>query len=99
MWLIGSKLAGVLTAKCRLGSGFHMTSQLYMHALCMRSLADWWMVSSSSSLASDDDYGGEPLLKKFCVLLCMPQNAPEYTSEHIKLPKLPGGTCPLTPLE
>ena len=32
----------------------------------------------SSSSASNDDY--ETLLKK----LCMPQNAPEWTSEHLK---------------
>ena len=39
------------------------------------------MISSSSSSASDDY--DEPLLKKLCVLLCMPQNAPECTSEHL----------------
>ena len=30
-----------------------------------------------------NDYDDEPLLKKLCVLLCMPQNAPEYSSEHL----------------
>ena len=64
-----------------------MTSQLYMQALYMRSLGDWLMVSSSSSSANNDDYDGEPLLKKLCVFLCMPQNAPECVSEHLKLPK------------
>ena len=33
----------------------------------------------SSSSASDDDFDDEPLLKKLCVLLCMPQDAPECT--------------------
>ena len=31
--------------------------------------------------------------------LCMPQNAPECASEHLQLPKSPGGACPHTPLE
>ena len=34
------------------------------------------------SSASDEDYDDDPPLKKLCVFLCMPQNAPEYTSEH-----------------
>ena len=37
---------------------------------------------SSSSSASDDDYDDEYLLKKLCMLLCMPQSALECTSEH-----------------
>ena len=58
---------------------------------------DGWQCSSSS--ASNDDYDDKTLLKKLCVLLCMPQNAPECTSEHLKAPKFPGGACPQTSLE
>ena len=49
------------------------------------------MVSSS---ASNEEYGDDPPLKKLCVFLCTPQNAPECASEHLKLPKFPGGACP-----
>ena len=49
------------------------------------------MVSSSSSSASDEDYDDDPPLKKLCVLLCVPQNATECASEHLKLPNFPGG--------
>ena len=38
----------------------------------------------------------EPLLKKLCVLLCMPENAPEWTPEHLKLPRFSGGAYPQT---
>ena len=56
------------------------------------------MVSSSSSSASNDDINDdESLLKKLCVLLCMPQIARESTSEHLKLPKFPGGSSPPDP--
>ena len=44
-------------------------------------------------------FDDEPLIKKLCVLLCMPQNAPECASEHLKSSKFPGGACPQTPLE
>jgi len=37
----------------------------------------------SSSSASSDDYDDETLLNKLFVLLCMAQNAPECTSEHL----------------
>ena len=37
----------------------------------------------SSSSASNDAYDDETLLKKLCVLPCMPQNAPECASEHL----------------
>ena len=37
------------------------------------------------------------IIMKLCVVLCMPQNAPECTSEHLKLPKFPGEACPQTP--
>ena len=40
----------------------------------------------------NDDYDDEPLLKKLCVLLCMPQNVPECTSQHLILP---GGSMPV----
>ena len=53
-------------------------------------------VTISRSASNDFD---ESLLKKLCVLLCMPQNVPECTSEHLKLSKLPGGACPQTTLE
>ena len=45
------------------------------------------MVSSvpCSSSASDDDFDDESLLKKLCMLLCMPQNAPECPSEHLAM--------------
>ena len=43
-------------------------------------------VSSSSSSASDYDDDDEPFLKKLCMLLCIPQNAPECTTENQKLP-------------
>ena len=46
------------------------------------------MVSSSSSSASDD-YDHEPLLKKLCVLLSMPQIAQKFE----------GGHAPQTPLQ
>ena len=52
-----------------------------------------------SQSASNDDFDDEPLLKKLCVLPCMPQNAPECASEHLKLSKFLGGACPQTPLE
>ena len=32
-----------------------------------------------------------------CLLLCMPQDAPECASEHLKLPNFPGGACPQPP--
>ena len=51
----------------------------------------------SSSSASNDDYDDEPLLKKLWVLLCMPWNAPECASEHLKLPKFPEGVSPQDP--
>ena len=38
------------------------------------------MVSSIPVAASNDDFHDEPLLKKLCVLLCMPQNAPQNTT-------------------
>ena len=48
----------------------------------------------SSSSASNDHFDDEPLLKHVCVLPCMPQNAPECASGHLKLSNLPGGACP-----
>ena len=75
------------------GSGFEipnnvyylMTSQLWVHVLCMRSvlaLADE-MVSSSSNSASDDDYDDE-----LSVCLRMHQNVPQnnYLWEHAPTP-------------
>ena len=59
-------------------------------------LADGDGFQCSSSSASNDDYDDETLLKRLCMLLCMPQNAPECTSEYLKFP---GGACPQTPLE
>ena len=68
-----------------------------------KALADGDGFQCSSSLASSDNYddelSNESLLKKVCVLLCMPQNAPEGSSEHLKLLKFSGGACPQTPLE
>ena len=43
------------------------------------SLADGDGFQCSSSSASSNDYDDETLLKKLCVLLCMPQNAPQNT--------------------
>ena len=54
----------------------------------------WFPVPISS--ASDDD---DPPVKKLCVFLCRPQNTPECSSEHLKLPKFVGGACPQTPVE
>ena len=53
--------------------------------------------SSASSDNHDDELSNESLLKKLCVLLCMPQNVSECSSEHLKLLKFPGGACPQTP--
>ena len=57
------------------------------------------MVSSVpvAHAASNDDDDDEPLLKKLCVFLCMPQNVPECASEHLKVPKLSWGTMPPDP--
>ena len=41
-------------------------------------LADGDGFQCSSSSASSVDYDDDPPLKKLCVLLCMPQNAPEF---------------------
>ena len=49
------------------------------------------------SSASNDDFDGEPLLKKLCVFLCMPPNAPEYASEHLKLLNFLGEHAPRLP--
>ena len=54
---------------------------------------------SASSDNYDDELSNEPLLKKLCVLLCMPQTAPECSSGHLKLLKFHGGACPQTPLQ
>ena len=54
---------------------------------------------SASSDNYDDELSNEPLLKKLCVLLCMPQNAPECSSGHLKLIKFHEGACPQTPLQ
>ena len=84
---------------------YHIISQLCMHALCvysstflqayliidLQTLGNGGRFQCSSSSASND----QPLLKKLCVLLCMPPNAPECASEQ----QLPGGACPQTPLE
>ena len=43
------------------------------------------------------NFDDEPPLKKLCMLLCMPQNAPECTSEHLKSSKFPGGSMPPDP--
>ena len=51
------------------------------------------------SSASDDNHDNEPLLKKLCLLLCMPQNAPECASEHIKLLKISWSVPPNPPIE
>ena len=98
--LIGSKLAGLLTAKCWLSSGFQIihtiTRPFAWYRIDNRSYP-MEMVSSFSSSANNDDYDDEPLLKKLYGLLCIPQNVPECASEHLKLSKFPGGACPQTP--
>ena len=33
-----------------------------------------------------DDFDGESLLMKLCVLLCMPQNAPQNTKNYQNFP-------------
>ena len=67
-----------------------------VHVLGIVSCA-WRWFSVSVSSASNEDYNDDPPLNKLCVFLCMPQNAPECTSEHLKLPKFPGGACPPDP--
>ena len=64
-----------------------------MHALGIDSSRWRWFPVPVSS-ASNDDYDDDLPLKKLCVFLCMPQNAPERASEHLKLLKFPGGACP-----
>ena len=50
-------------------------------------------ILSASNDDNDDELSTESLLKKICVPLCMPWSAPECSSEHLKLPKFPGGAC------
>ena len=40
---------------------------------------------SATSDELPDELPDETLLKKLCLLLCMPQNAPKCTSEHLNL--------------
>ena len=70
--------------------------QYYGIGIDNNTLADGDGFQCSSSSASNDDDDDEPFLKKLSVLLCMPQNAPEGTSEHLKLL---GEACSQTPLE
>ena len=48
--------------------------------------ADGFQCSINST--TNDDYDDESLLKKLCVLLCMPQIAPECTRMHLRTPKI-----------
>ena len=50
-----------------------------------------------TTLSSSDDFDYECLLKKLCVLLCRPQNAPECTSEHLQLSNFLGEHAPRPP--
>ena len=73
-----------------------------MHTMCTaidnkKALADGDGFQCSSSSASSDDndneLSNESLLKKLCVLLCMPQNVPE----HLKVPNVLGEHAPRPP--
>ena len=47
-----------------------------VHVLGTSTWESMEMVSSSSSSANDNESPNDPILKKICVLLCVPQNAP-----------------------
>ena len=98
--LIGSKLAGLLTAKCMwpsadyIGSGFQSLIILYnqsamcacvMHALGIGPSQQRLSPVAVSS-ASDEDDDDDPPLKKLCVSLY----APEYTRMRPRTPKFIG---------
>ena len=89
--LIGSKLAGLLTAKCYIGSGFQSLIILYnqsamcacvMHALGIGPSQQRWSPVAVSS-ASDKDHDDDLPLKKLCVFLYMLLNTPECAPEHL----------------
>ena len=79
---------------CHESADYHTTSarmRWLLHGLTCA------CILSANNDDYDDELSTESLLKKICVPLCMLRNAPECSSEHLKLPKFPGGSMPPDP--
>ena len=106
LWLIDSKLIGLLTAKCWLGSGFqipnnvyyHMTSQLCVHVLSIGpSRWRWFPVPCSSSASNDDLWWWASSQEALCASLYATGCTRTYLITP-KITKISWGTMPPDPL-